>query len=474
MKTKYIHWLFILVISLALAACNGGSEESSSKVSESETNTETQVLTKDEASTEAEGSSIETPSKTENFVDTPDKKEKTREEEEFDSVNQQLQETEEEARKTKEKLSATLNEQKIALQKEIQELKKEQSSLEEERTTKEKQALSLAQKNQDLSVAIQASQTAIHSLTDIRTQTHEQQETSRAEFEQEIDQLKKEKTELEAHRNDFIFTESFQSDEVWNKSGSGAKERVSFYHPTPPKNYVILGDHVQANHDPAKGKVLVARRNDNVKEAKGYTEIWNDRKSGANDDITVWRAQCPSGYSTLGDITVGKYGNPDIQVWCVKNNLLESIPLGSKVWDDKGSGAKEDFSAWRISATGLFFSHDSHNKPNATGFKIKHEYTQEGMGEKIAKKAEEIKNKENEKDGALTISSRILAETDDAIEAEEAVLKSKQEDQSQVTKQLKDLEEAIKSLKDQIVSQTRELAKKEQSLADIQKSLDAL
>lgn len=41
----------------------------------------------------------------------------------------------------------------------------------------------------------------------------------------------------------------------------------------------------------------------------GFTEIWNDRGSGANDDVRVMKMNAPSGYTCLGHVAVRGHTN---------------------------------------------------------------------------------------------------------------------------------------------------------------------
>ena len=373
MEMKTIHSLLIVFALFALAAC-GGKDEAS---------TEDTIPVKDETNTEetTPPTQVETPTE----VETPIQEETSDKEAASD-----------EAEKNKKFNELNLHSQQLA--EEIEGLKNE----------------------------IQAIQDRINTLTDTGTQTSGQSQSTNAESEAQISQLNEEKAELEAHRDDFIFIEDFEL--VWKDRGSGANDDVSFFHPKPPSGYVILGDYVQGNYNNPEGKVLVARQNENVKKAEGHDPIWDDKGSGADDDFSSWRPKAPQGYKCLGNITVARHGQPNKEIWCVKDDMVEETSLGNKVWDDRGSAADKDFSAWHIPATGLFAAHASHAKPTGSFYTIKQEYTQEGIDKKIAQNAL-----------ALNLLTTEVAD-----------------------------------LNAQMLAQTRKLEEKEQELADTQQKIDIL
>src|SRR5690606_35335031 len=85
-----------------------------------------------------------------------------------------------------------------------------------------------------------------------------------------------------------------------------------------------------------------------------FTLRWNDRKSGADNDVAFWHPVAPEGFSVLGDIGVPTHSdiNGTVATLCVKAADNTNSPLSPPVryeliWKDKGSGAADDGSAWR-------------------------------------------------------------------------------------------------------------------------------
>ncbi|KAJ8068536.1 hypothetical protein OCU04_004086 [Sclerotinia nivalis] len=87
-----------------------------------------------------------------------------------------------------------------------------------------------------------------------------------------------------------------------------------------------------------------------VASPTGYDQIWRDEKSGADYNGSFWRPRAPSGYVSLGDVCSGSWNTPSTdKIWCVRSDLVQSSNYFKlKVWDDRRSGAKSDCSVWDI------------------------------------------------------------------------------------------------------------------------------
>jgi hypothetical protein len=142
---------------------------------------------------------------------------------------------------------------------------------------------------------------------------------------------------------------------VWNISGSATKRQVSFWRPEPADGWSRVGHSIAEGYGrPADATMVVRARgaSDLLARPTDYQLIWNDAGSGAKQDGSVWRAVCPAGYSALGDVTSGSHQKPGIdEVKCVKQSALVATRLGSSIWNDAGSGAKLNFGSWRIEAS---------------------------------------------------------------------------------------------------------------------------
>lgn len=88
-----------------------------------------------------------------------------------------------------------------------------------------------------------------------------------------------------------------------------------------------------------------------------YEYRWNDRGSGADDDVGFYHPIPPEGFFALGSIGLPNHDQPNgkFASLCVKASPATSgkkAPLAPPVrweyvWDDSGSGADDDGSCWR-------------------------------------------------------------------------------------------------------------------------------
>ena len=113
-----------------------------------------------------------------------------------------------------------------------------------------------------------------------------------------------------------------------------------------------------------------------ISQPIGSSWIWDDSGSGSHKDVAVWSLKPPSSeYKCLGHVaTEGNSIKPNLNNYrCVRNDYLTSTRIrDSSIWDDSGSGADDDFAAFKILQTdgtismGLFWSHRSHDRPGYT------------------------------------------------------------------------------------------------------------
>ena len=113
-------------------------------------------------------------------------------------------------------------------------------------------------------------------------------------------------------------------------------------------------------------------KNLNSKSSKptSYSQIWTDAGSGADDDVKVYSLTPQSGYRCLGHVAV-RSGTPNLSNYrCVRNDYLEDVPLNRyATWDDRGSGAHDDIAAYDIQTSssvidmGVFWSEARYSQP---------------------------------------------------------------------------------------------------------------
>lgn len=94
---------------------------------------------------------------------------------------------------------------------------------------------------------------------------------------------------------------------IWNDRGSGASDDVSIWRPVEVQaGYRLLGDVAVKSHSkPGDGSLsVIALADDALKEPEGLSPVWRDKGSGARHDVRFWRMEPPDGYTCLGDIAV--------------------------------------------------------------------------------------------------------------------------------------------------------------------------
>lgn len=153
-----------------------------------------------------------------------------------------------------------------------------------------------------------------------------------------------------------VYTSSY--DPIWNDKGSGASRDGGFWHPQAQGPLRPIGSVVVNNYNNINGyysSILVGNNADSgsppaVASPNGYTEIWNDKGSGASKDGSLWRPVAPSGYVAMGDVVQSGYSQPDTnRIWCLRQDLAQAARFGvQSTWDDKNSGASRDVSVWEV------------------------------------------------------------------------------------------------------------------------------
>lgn len=99
---------------------------------------------------------------------------------------------------------------------------------------------------------------------------------------------------------------------IWDDSGSGASRDISIWRPVDLESgFFPLGDTAKTSHDKPIGSSLTVSAvvDDALARPADFIEVWNDRGSGADDDVRILRMDPPSGYTCLGYVAVQGYDN---------------------------------------------------------------------------------------------------------------------------------------------------------------------
>ncbi|XP_032835356.1 uncharacterized protein LOC116957357 [Petromyzon marinus] len=173
--------------------------------------------------------------------------------------------------------------------------------------------------------------------------------------------------------NKVVYKFSTEYEAIWNDRGSGAAVDVSIWRPSSLESgFYPLGDVAVTLHEQPKSASILVRDSGNslVRAPISVTEVWNDRGSGADRDVTVYRLNPLNGFTCLGHVAVASYSQtPSLNAYrCVNSSHVTQGRL-SFVWNDRGSGATRDVSFWSVEndpmltgiTAGTFISHASHS-----------------------------------------------------------------------------------------------------------------
>lgn len=103
-----------------------------------------------------------------------------------------------------------------------------------------------------------------------------------------------------------------------------------------------------------------------------YVQIWTDRNSHAHMDGSFWQPVPPNGYVALGCVCQRGYDKPDLsKVYrCVRLDHVQFGTNGGLIWNDQKSGASGDVSVFGIKETNVIYAQGDYRDPNPAGFHI--------------------------------------------------------------------------------------------------------
>ncbi len=178
------------------------------------------------------------------------------------------------------------------------------------------------------------------------------------------------------------FTDKFK--EVWSDKGSNGKFDGCFYRVDTdqlPVGFYSVGDLSKQGHQDPTGihtiAIVKAGSADALRPPTGYKQIWTDKGSNADQDVSVWEPQAPAGYVAMGYVSQQGHDEPNVdRIRCVKSDLVVAAGVDEFIWDNKGSKSDDDFSTWSIATDSadegwIFFSaktfigHESDSKPSS-------------------------------------------------------------------------------------------------------------
>lgn len=143
-------------------------------------------------------------------------------------------------------------------------------------------------------------------------------------------------------------------DLVFDDRGSGADRDLSVWRPRIQEGYVRFADVAQPNHSaPTVAAVIAQDSPEYLQPPVSFEKIWDGRGSNSFSHLSFWRPIPPEGFLCLGDVAGDPlaYEAPSTdQFRCLRKDLIAPAILSTSPWTDKGSTAVEDVRLWTISA----------------------------------------------------------------------------------------------------------------------------
>ena len=146
-------------------------------------------------------------------------------------------------------------------------------------------------------------------------------------------------------------------EKTWNDKGSGADLDGYFYLPVAEPTYFIIGGYgTRLKALTGTDCVLTVKDSAQLAAPADWELIWKDKGSGARLDGSMWRAVPPGDeYRCLGSVPQAGYDKPSLPDYrCVPASLTEKIITSALLWTDKGSGAKQPVTVFKLPRTGSF------------------------------------------------------------------------------------------------------------------------
>ena len=168
-------------------------------------------------------------------------------------------------------------------------------------------------------------------------------------------------------QGNFEFVPVSEYDEVWNDRGSGAAQDVSVWTARVPAGCHLIGMTAKNGYSPPTFSTLAIRAGgSDIAPPERFDLVWWQERGQRR--FWCWRPVPPSGYASLGDVGTLSEDPPSRKdVVCVALGCLSPNrqPLGGQIWNDSGGGAPKDAAFFaQPGSTGLFHCSDNtHNKP---------------------------------------------------------------------------------------------------------------
>lgn len=163
-------------------------------------------------------------------------------------------------------------------------------------------------------------------------------------------------------------------DRVWVSSKeNGPFNKLTFWRPRAPTNYVILGDCVTSRAVPPSHAVMaVSNTYGRVRKPVGFRLIGSFSSiemlelCDGDSDCSIWMPVPPPGYSAFGCVAhMGTQEPPNHIVYCLRSDLVTSTTYSECIFSATSNPLfLSEFSIWRLeNVVGSFYAHPSKEYP---------------------------------------------------------------------------------------------------------------
>ena len=160
---------------------------------------------------------------------------------------------------------------------------------------------------------------------------------------------------------------------AYEDKGSGGDQDLTIYTPAAPTGYYLIGGYAQGDYNKPSGCVLavkpsaasMGKANELLVPPANWQPVWTDKGSGAAMDGSVWHAVPPgNNYVCIGSVGKSGYSSPSLPNYrCLHKCLVENVNVANYLWSDKGTGAENQISIYKLANSGVFYAKPDRKKP---------------------------------------------------------------------------------------------------------------
>jgi hypothetical protein len=171
------------------------------------------------------------------------------------------------------------------------------------------------------------------------------------------------------------FIKTARYERIWDDKKSGSHVDFAVWRPVAQKDFLPLGDVGIAGrldddrYPPPTAETWLVR---NGVPPVSYRKVWSSEGSGSKRPFSSWLPVPPDGYKCVGDVgSVSLTEPPSLDaVRCVPASCVIETELADEIWEDRGSGALENFSAWRVPKVNTYVGNASHKRPRGVFYTL--------------------------------------------------------------------------------------------------------